>query len=88
MLDKMVSLARYSWGKKNNIGLRASFTPNGRRECLSRDQVSFLFSFYSLLLQGLACVAGGIVYTKISSCMPVLTIGIVRPRFLSAYFLF
>ena len=71
MLNKMVSLARYSLGKKKQyrVGslrsvkgqkdaaelqeierLRFTFTPNGRREFLPHDQVSPLFSFYSLLL--------------------------------------
>ena len=73
MLNKMVSLARYSLGKKKQyrVGslrsvkgqndayaaevqeierLRFTFRPNGRREFLPRDQVSPLFSFYSLLL--------------------------------------
>ena len=88
----MVSLARYSLGKKKQyrVGslrsvkgqkdaaelqeierLRFTFTPNGRRECLPRDQVFLLFFPFTLY-----CLC-----TKISSFMPVLTIGIVRHCF-------
>ena len=51
--------------------LRFPFTPNGRREFVPRDQVSPIFSVNSLLL----------LQKKISSFMPVLTIGVVRDRF-------
>ena len=51
--------------------LRFPFTPNGRREFVPRDKVFPLFSVNSLLL----------LHKKISSFMPVLTIGIVRDWF-------
>ena len=51
--------------------LRFPFTPNGRREFVKRDQVFPLFSINSLLL----------LHKKISSFMPLLTIGIVRDWF-------
>ena len=47
--------------------LRFTFTPNGRREFVPRDPY-FPFTLYCF-------------YTKISSFMPVLTIGIVRDCF-------
>ena len=50
--------------------LRVTFTPNGRLEFVPRVQVFPLFSVYSLLL-----------LHKISSFMPVLTIGVVRDCF-------
>ena len=50
--------------------LRFTFTPNGKREFVPRDQVFpyFPFTIYCF-------------YTRISSFMPVLTIGIVRGCF-------
>ena len=50
--------------------LRFMFTPNSRREFVPRDQVSTYFPFT------LYCF-----YTKISSFIPVLTMGIVRDCF-------
>ena len=50
--------------------LRFTFTPNGRRECVPRDQVSPYFPFT------LYCF-----FSKISSFVPVLTIGVVRDCF-------
>ena len=56
--------------------LRFPFTPNGRREFVPRDQVSPIFSVNSLLL----------LQKKISSFMPVLTIGVVRDWFYVFFF--
>ena len=50
--------------------LRFTFSPNGRREFVPRDQV-FPFNPFTLYC----------FYKKISSFVPVLTIGIVRDCF-------
>ena len=58
--------------------LRFTFTLNGRREFvppLTKFSRYFPFTLYCF-------------YTKISSFMPILTIGIVPDCFVSAYFLF
>ena len=70
-LESDVCRLPYTWSLNSLLErLRVTFTQNCRREFVPRDQVPLtLFSVYSLF------------YTKISSSIPVLTIGIVRDCF-------